>query len=138
MFQYLERNQYPTDLWNCAIFVVQLFRVQRAGEVLSLQSKDIRTERGSVQIRVSASKTYLRKQGIFFKMPRESCFGFNLTEILTRYILSLEQALTYIFPTYNKDSKKFENGQMTVDAWKQAIKRICQCSQVHTRTLYAL
>lgn len=138
IFQCLKRNKHPTDRRNWAILITQLFGVRRANEVLQLKASDIRIAEGSILIRVPASKTDRRKKGIFFKLPKESVFGFNPSNVLMDYVLSTKGDGERVFQAFNPKTKKFTKNGITVNGWNKALKRICTRANILPRTSHAL
>lgn len=138
LFDCLQRNSYPTNRRNWAIMIVQLFGVRRASEVLTLKVNDIRLADNTVVIRGVSKKTDKRAQGIFFKLPRRCCFGFDPAKAFADYILSMKGNGNIIFPSYDVNSKAFKKETLTVNAWNRALKRLCQMAKVKVVTSHAL
>lgn len=138
IFKLLAKNEFPTDLRNWSIFVVQLFGARRASEVLGLHARDVKISKGSVLIKIGKSKTDRRGDGVFFKIPQQSCFGFDPNELILRHILSLGTTGGWIFPAYDHDIKQFTTETITVGGWNQALKRLCMRTNIPVRTSHAI
>lgn len=138
LFNCVKKKKAPTDHRNWAILVTQLFGVRRASEVLALKTQDIRIAEGTLLIRVVSSKTDKRKQGIFFKLPNDSCFGFNPSDVLADYILSTKGNGNIIFQAFNPDTKKFISDGISVNGWNRALKKLCLRANILPRTSHAL
>lgn len=137
LFKCLQRGKEPTDLRNWAIAVVQLFGVRRASEVLALKAKDVYWEDDTFLIRIPYSKTDKRKQGIFFKLPRTSTFGFNPSEVLAKHILATKGNGQTIFQSYDSNAKRFKQEPISLNGWNRALKRICLRAKILPRTSHA-
>lgn len=137
LFACLKHGKQPTDKRNWAIAVTQLFGVRRANEVLSLKAKDVFWNNGTFIIRITGSKTDKRKQGIFFKMPRTSLFGFNPAEVLANHISALKGNGQTIFQTFDSNSRKFKDVPVSLNSWNRALKRLCLRAKIQPRTSHA-
>lgn len=138
IFDCLKMNKHPTDRRNWAILVTQLFGVRRAREVLTLRTQDIRVAEGTLLIKVSSSKTDKRKQGIFFKLPKDSIFGFDPADVLAKYILSTKGNGNILFQGFDPETKKFTSNGITVNGWNKALKRLCVRAKVLPKTSHAI
>lgn len=125
IFDCLGENEHPTDLRNWAIITVQLFGVRRANEVLDLKKTDIGIKGGEITMTITATKTDKRKRGSVIRMPKKSCFGFNPTKLLARYIRTTKSRSKYLFPIFDPDEKRYKEGRITLRGWNLALRRIC-------------
>lgn len=138
IFKCLRENKYPTDQRNWAIIIVQLFGVRRASEVLTLQARDVHVDDQTFIIRGISKKTDKRQQGIFFKLPRTSTFGFDPADIFAKYILGCKGKGSLIFPSYDPKAKRFTKEPVTLNAWNRALKRLCLRAKVKVATSHAI
>lgn len=137
IFACLRQNREPTDLRNWAITIIQLFGVRRASEVLALRAKDVYLADGTFVIRIPASKTDNRRQGIFFKLQQTSVFGFDPVEIVSKYLPRTKGKGEIIFPSFDSNSKRFTEKPISVNGWNRAIKRVCLRVKIKPRSLHA-
>lgn len=138
IFDCLKANKQPTDKRNWAILVTQLFGVRRASEVLKLEAKDIKILDGTFVVKVASSKSDRRKEGIFFKLPKKSIFGFDPSEVLANYILSTRGKGKIVFQGFNPRAKKFTQEGITINGWNRALRRLCTRAKVTPKTSHAI
>lgn len=127
---------------DATIFVIQLFGVRRASEVLQLRMQDITKVDDDIMIRIRRSKTDQQGKGIFLKLPQLTALGVNPTQIFLHYTkthsLPKVSPEAYVFTTFQQYSKKYTTEPLSVRDWNKRLAIIQHEAGVAVRTSHAI